>query len=108
MTTNDFKREIAEAVRVYDRHIVSLEKSTDEFHQILLSLIVKAIKAYEHRGPGLRHGIALDRHVTVSLSQTDMVRPMCGVYFNLYSPYHKKSPPKPAKPTEDSDGDTEV
>ncbi len=108
MTTNDFKREIAEAVRVYDRHIVSLEKSTDEFHQILMSLVVKAIKAYENRGPGLRHGIALDRHVTVILSQTDMVRPMCGVYFNLYSPYHKKSAPKLVKPTEDSDGDTEV
>lgn len=108
MTPNDFKREIAEAVRVYDRHVVSLEKSTDEFHHVLLTLVVKAIKAYEGRGPGLRHGIALDRHVTVILSQTDMVRPMCGIYFNLYSPYHKKTPPKPIQPTEESGADTEV
>jgi hypothetical protein len=108
VSPNDFKREIAEAVRVYDRHVVSLEKSTDEFHHILLSLVIKAIKAYENRGPGLRHGIALDKHVTVILSQTDSPRPMCGVYFNLYSPYHKKALPKTVKQMEEANGDTEV
>lgn len=107
MTPNDFKREIAEAVRSYDRHVVSLEKCTEEFEQIVQSLVTKAIKAYEGRAPGLRHGIALDRHVTVILSQTDSPRPMCGIYFNLYSPYHKKSHSKPAKPLEET-GDTEV
>lgn len=107
MTPNDFKREIAEAVRAYDRHVVSLEKCTEEFQQIVQSLVAKAIKAYEDRGPGLRHGIALDQHVTVILSQTDSARPMCGIYFNLYSPYHKKSPPKTTKPVEET-GDTEV
>lgn len=108
MTPNDFKREIAEAVRVYDRHVVSLEKCTDEFQHILLSLVAKAIKAYEGRAPGLRHGIALDRHVTVILSQTDTVRPMCGIYFNLYSPYHRKNPAKTIQPSEESNADTEV
>jgi len=108
VTPNDFKREIAEAVRAYDRHVVSLEKCTDEFQQILLSLVSKAIKAYQSRGPGLRHGIALDKHVTVILSQTDSARPMCGVYFNLYSPYHKKSLPKTVKPIEEARDDTEV
>ncbi len=102
MTPNDFKREIAEAVRVYDRHIVSLEKPTDEFHQILLSLVVKAIKAYEGRGPELRHGIALDKHVTVILSQSDSARPMCGIYFNLHSPYHGKTLPKTVRQVEEA------
>ena len=97
MTPNDFKREIAEAVRAYDRHVVSLEKSTDEFRRILLSLVLKAIQAYENRGPELRHGIALDKHVTVILSQSDSERPMCGIYFNLHSPYQKKMLPKTVK-----------
>jgi hypothetical protein len=108
VTPTDFKREIAEAVRVYDRHVVSLEKCTDEFHQILLSLVIKAITAYENRGSGLRHGIALDKHITVILSQTDTARPICGIYFNLYSPYHKKSQPKTVKPIEETRDDAEV
>jgi hypothetical protein len=40
------------------------------------------------RGPQLRHGIALDNHVTIILSQSDGERPLCGIYFNLHSPYH--------------------
>jgi hypothetical protein len=59
--------------------------------------VEKAIKAYENRGPNLRHGIALDKQVTVILSQTENDRPLCGIYFNLSSPYHKKSPGKAAK-----------
>ena len=42
------------------------------------------------RGPHLRHGIALDRQLTIILSQTDTDRPLCGIYFNLHSPYQKK------------------
>jgi hypothetical protein len=34
----------------------------------------------------LRHGIALDKQVTIILSQTDNDRPLCGIYFNLHSP----------------------
>ena len=56
----------------------------------------KAIKAYENRGPTLRHGIALDRQVTIILSQTDHEKPLCGIYFNLHSPYQKKAATKPA------------
>ena len=51
----------------------------------------KAIKAYQNRGPNLRHGIALDKQVTIILSQTETERPLCGIYFNLSSPYHKKN-----------------
>jgi len=107
VTPNDFKREIAEAVRSYDRHVVSLEKCTEEFEHIVQSLIGKAIRAYEGRAPGLRHGIALDRHVTVILSQTSSPRPMCGIYFNLHSPYHKRSHLK-TSPSIEEPGDTEV
>lgn len=59
--------------------------------------MAKAIQAYENRAPGLRHGIALDKHITIILSQTESERPLCGIYFNLHSPYQKKSAAKPAK-----------
>lgn len=89
MTVDTFQREITSALGAYDRHVVCLEKSPDEFLATLHSLIEKAIKAFEDRGPHLRHGIALDRHVTVILSQTDTGKPLCGIYFNLSSPYQK-------------------
>ncbi len=93
-----FGPEIAEAMKAYEKHIVCLDKTPEEFQAALNSLILKAIKAYESRSPELRHGIALDRHVTVILSQSDSPRPLCGIYFNLYSPYQKQSLPKTVKP----------
>ncbi len=45
---------------------------------------------------GLRHGIALDKVVTVILSQSDEARPLCGIYFNLHSPYKKIRCPRPS------------
>jgi hypothetical protein len=97
VTADIFKQEIREAMKAFDRHIVCLEKTPDEFQAILVSLLNKAIKAYENRGPALRHGIALDRQVTVILSQNDTSRPLCGIYFNLHSPYQKQSLPKTVK-----------
>jgi len=87
LTSDQFAAEMAAAVKVYDRHIVCLEKTPDEGAEALRRLLEKAIDAYKTRGPGLRHGIALDRHLTIILSQTDGERPMCGIYFNLHSPY---------------------
>ncbi len=87
VTVDTFKAEIGRALKAYDRHIVCLEKTPEEAKASLLSLMEKAIKAYEHRAPGLRHGLALDRHVTIILSQTDTTRPLCGIYFNLHSPH---------------------
>ncbi len=98
MTVDTFKSEIAEAVRSFDKYIVCLEKSPDECEASLRSLMEKAIKAYENRGPHLRHGIALDRQITIILSQTENERPLCGIYFNLHSPYQKKSSGKSPKP----------
>ena len=97
VTAETFKQEIAEAMKAYDRYVVCLGKTPDEFQASLISLLNKAIKAYESRGPQLRHGIALDRQVTVILSQNETPRPLCGIYFNLYSPYQKPPVPKSAK-----------
>ena len=92
-----FKHEIADALKAYDRFIVCLDKTPEECEASLRSLMEKAIKAYENRGPHLRHGIALDRQVTIILSQTDSDRPLCGIYFNLHSPYQKKTSSRTAK-----------
>ena len=82
---------------MYDKYIICIDKTPDEFEAALVSLLTKAIKAYESRGPQLRHGIALDKHVTIILSQSDSPRPLCGIYFNLHSPYQKQSLPKTVK-----------
>src|SRR5205823_12907409 len=97
VTVDMFKQEIGEALKAYDKYIVCVDKTVDDADNSLRSLMEKAIKAYEHRGPHLRHGIALDRQVTIILSQTESDRPLCGIYFNLSSPYQKKAPNKPAK-----------
>ena len=94
MTVDTFKREIGEAVKNFDRYVICLQKTPDEFEASLSSLIQKAIKAYESRAAGMRHGIALDKEVTVILSQSDDARPLCGIYFNLHSPYKKELLPK--------------
>ncbi len=97
VTVDMFKQEIREALKAYDKFIVCLDKVPDDCERSLESLMEKAIKAYENRGPHLRHGIALDKHVTIILSQTEHERPLCGIYFNLHSPYQKKSSPRAAK-----------
>lgn len=93
-----FKSEIAEALKAYDKYVVCLEKTPDQFAESLESLVTKAIRAYENRGAHLRHGIALDKHVTVILSQTESPRPLCGIYFNLHSPYQKQNQARASKP----------
>jgi hypothetical protein len=108
MTADTFRPEMAEAMKAYDKHIVCLDKAPDEFEAALVSLLNKAIKAYESRGPQLRHGIALDRQVTVILSQNDGPRPLCGIYFNLYSPYQKPTVPKTARPVKEPIGGGEA
>jgi hypothetical protein len=96
VTVETFEKEIAEALKTYDKFVVCLDKPTPDCEESLRSLMGKAIKAYESRGPNLRHGIALDRQLTIILSQTENGRPLCGIYFNLHSPYQKKSESKPA------------
>ena len=97
MTVDLFKREIAAAAKAYDKYVVCLDKTPEDFEASLYSLMQKAIKAYENRGEGFRHGIALDKQVTVILSQGDEARPLCGIYFNLHSPYQKNALPKTVK-----------
>ena len=97
LTVEMFKQEIAEALKAYERFIICIDKTPEDCQASLISLIEKAIKAYLNRGPTLRHGIALDKQITIILSQTDNERPLCGIYFNLSSPYHKKQLAKKAK-----------
>ncbi len=97
MTAETFRQEIRDALKAYEKFIVCLDKVPDDCERSLDSLMEKAIKAYENRGPHLRHGIALDKHVTIILSQTEHERPLCGIYFNLHSPYQKKPAPRVAK-----------
>ena len=94
LQVKQFAAEIAAAVQHYDKFVVCVEKPPDSFQESLQSLMTKAITAYETRAPGLRHGIALDKHVTIILSETDGDRPLCGIYFNLHSPYRKPAAQK--------------
>lgn len=91
---DDFAKEIAAAAHSYEKYVVCIEKTPDEFVKSLQSLLGKAIEAFETRAPGLRHGIALDRQVTIILSENNSGRPLCGIYFNLHSPYHRKVAPQ--------------
>ena len=98
MTVDTFQRQIDDAVKNYDRYVVCLQKTPEEFATSLTSLLQKAIRAFENRAAGMRHGIALDKDVTVILSQSDDEIPLCGIYFNLHSPYKRDSLPKTVQP----------
>jgi hypothetical protein len=91
LSVETFEEEMAEALKVFEKYVVCLDKTPEECETALGSLMEKAIKAYLNRGPSLRHGIALDRQITIILSQTERERPLCGIYFNLHSPYQKKA-----------------
>ena len=97
LNVETFQTEIVEALRTYDKHIVCIDKTPEDCKAALVSLMDKAIRAYISRGPHLRHGIALDKQVTIILSQTEHERPLCGIYFNLHSPYKKKAAVKTKK-----------
>jgi hypothetical protein len=98
VTVDTFKQEIEDALKSYDKYIVCLDKTPERADESLRSLMEKAIKAYQNRGPNLRHGIALDKQITIILSQTETERPLCGIYFNLSSPYHKRPLSKETEP----------
>ncbi len=107
VTVDTFKPELAEAMRAYDKYIICIDKTPEEFEKSLVSLLQKAIKAYEGRGAQLRHGIALDKQVTIILSQNDGPRPLCGIYFNLHSPYQRQGAQKMVTSVTESIGDSE-
>jgi len=101
MTVDTFQPEIDGAVKNYDRYVVCLQKSPEEFAGAIATLMQKAIRAFDTRGAGLRHGIALDKDVTIILSQSDDERPLCGINFNLHSPYQRDALPKTVRPLTD-------
>jgi hypothetical protein len=86
-----FKPEMERALKAYEKYIVCIDKTPNEFLESMQRLMKKAIDAYLNRAPNLRHGIALDNQITIILSQNDNdERPLCGIYFNLFSPYAEK------------------
>jgi hypothetical protein len=97
LTVEMFRQEVSEAVKSFDKYVVCLDKTPEECQEAVERLMEKAIKAYVSRGANLRHGIALDKQITIILSQTENSRPLCGIYFNLSSPYRKKPASKTAK-----------
>ena len=97
VTVETFKREIAAATKAYAKYVVCMDKAPEDFENSLDSLMEKAIAAYGQRAAGMRHGIALDKFVTIILSQSDDERPLCGIYFNLHSPYQRNALPKTVK-----------
>lgn len=97
LTVENFRQEISEAVKSFEKFVVCLDKTPEECNEALERLMDKAIKAYSSRGANLRHGIALDKQITIILSQTENPKPLCGIYFNLSTPYRKKPAAKVAK-----------
>ena len=89
-------------MKAYEMYVICIGKTPEEFQASLLSLVIKALKAFESRGPQLRHGIALDKYLTVILSQSDTLRPLCGIYFNLHSPYQKAALLKAVEPVSEA------
>lgn len=90
LTVETFAPELEAALHNYERYVVCLDQLPDECAESLRSLVAKAIHAFNGRAPGMRHGIALNRVLTIILSETDGPRPLCGIYFNLHSPYSRK------------------
>jgi hypothetical protein len=105
VTVETFKEEMAQALKAYEMYVICIDKTPEEFRASLVSLMLKAIKAFESRGPHLRHGIALDKYVTVILSQSEGAQPLCGIYFNLHSPYQKQPIPKHVRPVSEPIGE---
>lgn len=97
VTVETYQAEIEASLKAFDKYIICIDKTPEDCERALQSLMVKAIKAYENRGEGMRHGIALDNQVTIILSQTDGDQPLCAIYFNLHSPYKKTSGKKVKK-----------
>ena len=50
VTTELFSPEIAEAMKAYEKYVICIDKTPEEFEASLTSLLNKAIKAYEGRG----------------------------------------------------------
>ena len=90
LTLETFRREIDAAMQSYDRHVVCVFKTPDDCLEAIERLMLKAIKAYENRADGMRHGIALDKEITIMLSQAEADAPLCGIYFNLHTPYSRE------------------
>lgn len=88
LKVESFLVEIKSAMDAYEKYIICLNKTPDQFLESVQSLMIKAIAAYENRPAELKNGIALDNQITIIIS--DQINgPLCSIYFNLHSPYLK-------------------
>ncbi len=93
LTVETFQAEIGEAMKAYERFIVCIDKTPDDCKATLVSLMDKAIRAYVSRGPHLRHGIALDKQVTIILSRRNTSVRCAGSISIFTRPTNAKPPP---------------
>jgi len=85
-----FAKQACEAFTNYNKYVICLNKTNEQFTKSLISLLTKAIKAYNERGDK-KNGIALDKFMTVTLTENEKEElPTINIYFNLYSDYAKK------------------
>jgi hypothetical protein len=85
ISVDTFSRQIDEAKKNYERHVICLGQLPEELD--LKPLVEHAILAFSKRPRELRHAVALNGYITVILSKSDSEVPHCAIYFNLHSPY---------------------
>ena len=99
VTIETFKKEIATAVKAFDKYIVSLEKSPEEL-RLPRSVMAEGARRLRELCPGMRHGLALDKQVTIILSQRHRA-PAEWHLFQFNCPYQKNALPGTVKAVEE-------
>ena len=72
LTNETFRREIDAAILSYDRHVVCIFKTPDDCLEAIERLMLKAIKAYENRADGMRHGGSLAAKIRPAPTQSKL------------------------------------
>jgi hypothetical protein len=49
VTVETFKEEMAQAMKAYERYVICIDKTPEEFEASLISLVIKAINAFRAR-----------------------------------------------------------
>ena len=51
VTVETFRPEMLEAMKMYDKYVICIDKTPEEFEASLVSLLNKALTAFASRGP---------------------------------------------------------
>lgn len=88
MTPDDFKREIAAAVKAYDKFCIVLELPSCDVEKNIVNLVGRAIKLYDSKDRNRTAAMSMNSCLTVQLSDAaNEPLPRCSIYFNLHSFY---------------------